>query len=61
MLGNVKGIVASVVSVFMFHNAVSWIACVGYVVTVAGSVAYGESKRRDAAAAAAYTSIEDVT
>jgi hypothetical protein len=45
VLGNVKGVVATVISVFCFLNAVSFLGCCGYAVTVIGSILYSESKR----------------
>ncbi len=46
VLGNAKGVVAAVVSVAVFRNAVTWTGCVGYAITVGGVFLYSESKRR---------------
>jgi hypothetical protein len=46
VLGNCKGVIAAVVSVFMFKNHVTPRGCLGYAVTVAGVFLYSESKRR---------------
>jgi hypothetical protein len=44
--GNVKGVFASVLSVVLFRNNISALACLGYAITVAGSAAYGRCKRQ---------------
>jgi hypothetical protein len=46
VLGNFKGVAASTVSVLLFKNKVSITGCVGYAVTMAGVMLYGEMKRR---------------
>jgi drug/metabolite transporter (DMT)-like permease len=46
VIGNCKGIVASIVSVCLFHNTVTTYGWLGYTITVSGVLAYGESKRR---------------
>ncbi|XP_077253151.1 UDP-URONIC ACID TRANSPORTER 1-like [Tasmannia lanceolata] len=46
VLGNAKGAVAVVISIFIFRNPVSLIGMVGYSMTVIGVVIYGETKRR---------------
>ncbi len=53
VLGNAKGVVAAVVSVLIFKNAVTWTGCIGYAITVGGVFLYSESKRRAKAARAA--------
>jgi drug/metabolite transporter (DMT)-like permease len=53
VLGNCKGVIAAVVSVFMFKNHVTPRGCLGYAVTVAGVFLYSESKRRSKLSAAA--------
>ncbi|XP_050230320.1 UDP-URONIC ACID TRANSPORTER 1-like [Mercurialis annua] len=46
VLGNAKGAVAFVISLFIFRNPVTAIGIGGYTMTVSGVVAYGETKRR---------------
>ncbi|CAN0890493.1 Probable sugar phosphate/phosphate translocator At3g10290 [Linum grandiflorum] len=46
VLGNAKGAVAVVISIFIFRNPVTVIGIGGYTITVLGVVAYGEAKRR---------------
>lgn len=46
VLGNAKGVIAAVVSVFMFGNPVTARGMFGYLITVAGVVLYSETKRR---------------
>lgn len=46
VIGNCKGIVASIMSVCLFHNSVTAYGWLGYMITVSGVIAYGESKRR---------------
>ncbi|KAJ9184885.1 hypothetical protein P3X46_004570 [Hevea brasiliensis] len=46
VLGNAKGAVAVVISIFIFRNPVTFVGIAGYTMTVAGVVAYGEAKRR---------------
>ncbi|PQQ12550.1 putative sugar phosphate/phosphate translocator [Prunus yedoensis var. nudiflora] len=46
VLGNAKGAVAVVISILLFKNPVTVIGIGGYMITVAGVVAYGEAKRR---------------
>ncbi|CAI0374897.1 unnamed protein product [Linum tenue] len=46
VLGNAKGAVAVVISIFIFRNPVTFIGIGGYTITVLGVVAYGETKRR---------------
>lgn len=46
VLGNMKGVMASIVSVCVFHNSVTATGWLGYAVTVVGVFAYSESKRR---------------
>jgi drug/metabolite transporter (DMT)-like permease len=46
VLGNAKGAVAVVVSILIFQNPVTTLGMVGYGITVAGVVLYGESKKR---------------
>ena len=45
VLGNGKGIIASILSVFLFGNHVPVLGWVGYGITIAGVVAYSESKK----------------
>ncbi|GJM94440.1 hypothetical protein PR202_ga11082 [Eleusine coracana subsp. coracana] len=47
VLGNAKGIVAVVVSILIFRNPVTVVGMLGYGVTVAGVVLYGEAKKRN--------------
>ena len=46
VLGNAKGAVAVVISIIIFRNPVTVIGMGGYLITVAGVMAYGETKRR---------------
>lgn len=46
VLGNAKGAVAVVVSILIFRNPVTVVGMLGYGVTVAGVVLYGEAKKR---------------
>jgi len=46
VLGNAKGAVAVVISIFIFRNPVTFVGIAGYSMTVLGVVAYGEAKRR---------------
>jgi multidrug transporter EmrE-like cation transporter len=46
VLGNAKGAVAVVISIFIFRNPVTFVGIAGYTMTVLGVVAYGEAKRR---------------
>lgn len=46
VLGNAKGAVAVVISIFLFRNPVTFIGIAGYTMTVLGVAAYGEAKRR---------------
>jgi len=45
VLGNAKGIVAAVLSVFLFGNHVTVLGWLGYSITVGGVVAYSETKK----------------
>ena len=42
VLGNVKGVVAVVVSVLWFQNPISFMGMLGYGITVAGVVGYSQ-------------------
>ncbi|KAL6009942.1 UDP-URONIC ACID TRANSPORTER 1 [Asimina triloba] len=46
VLGNAKGAVAVVISIFLFRNPISFMGMAGYSLTVIGVVIYGETKRR---------------
>lgn len=46
VLGNAKGAVAVVVSILIFKNPVTVMGMLGYGVTIAGVVLYGEAKKR---------------
>ncbi|KQK07828.1 probable sugar phosphate/phosphate translocator At3g11320 [Brachypodium distachyon] len=46
VLGNAKGAVAVVVSILIFRNPVTVVGMLGYGVTIAGVVLYGEAKKR---------------
>jgi hypothetical protein len=46
VLGNMKGVIAAVVSIALFRNTVTPRGVLGYAITVAGVFAYSESKRR---------------
>ena len=46
VLGNAKGAVAVVVSIFLFRNPVSPVGMFGYSITIMGVVAYSEAKKR---------------
>lgn len=52
VLGNAKGIIAAIVSVWMFQNYVTPYGWLGYAITVMGVLAYSESKRGVRSAAA---------
>jgi len=45
VLGNAKGAVAVVVSILIFRNPVTVVGMVGYGVTVAGVILYGECQK----------------
>ncbi|KAL6624325.1 hypothetical protein ACP70R_031646 [Stipagrostis hirtigluma subsp. patula] len=47
VLGNAKGAVAVVVSILIFRNPVTFVGMLGYGITVAGVVLYGEAKKRN--------------
>lgn len=53
VLGNVKGVVATVVSVLLFKNMVSWAGCSGYAIAIGGVFLYSDQKRKSREAAAA--------
>jgi hypothetical protein len=59
VLGNIKGVVATVVSVLMFKNVVSWAGCTGYAIAIAGVFLYSNQKQQKKEAAAASSSIID--
>uniref|UniRef100_A0A061RBV7 Putative sugar phosphate phosphate translocator n=1 Tax=Tetraselmis sp. GSL018 TaxID=582737 RepID=A0A061RBV7_9CHLO len=44
VLGNAKGVVAVAISILLFRNPVSYVALVGYGITVLGVVAYSRAK-----------------
>ena len=46
VLGNAKGVVATIVSILLFRNPVSATGMVGYTITVFGVIAYSEAKKR---------------
>ncbi|KAM3406633.1 hypothetical protein ACQJBY_000606 [Aegilops geniculata] len=46
VLGNAKGAVAVIVSILIFKNPVTVMGMLGYGVTIAGVVLYGEAKKR---------------
>ena len=46
VLGNGKGVVAAGVSIMIFKNPVTLMGMMGYFITIAGVVAYSESKKR---------------
>lgn len=46
VLGNAKGVVATIVSILLFRNPVSTAGMVGYTITVFGVVLYSEAKKR---------------
>lgn len=48
VLGNAKGVAATVVSILVFRNSVTLIGMAGYLVTVCGVVLYMLSKRKPA-------------
>eukprot|EP00238_Polyblepharides_amylifera_P007139 CAMPEP_0196581174 /NCGR_PEP_ID=MMETSP1081-20130531/32764_1 /TAXON_ID=36882 /ORGANISM="Pyramimonas amylifera, Strain CCMP720" /LENGTH=209 /DNA_ID=CAMNT_0041901295 /DNA_START=592 /DNA_END=1221 /DNA_ORIENTATION=- len=47
VLGNAKGVVATIVSILLFRNPVSTAGMVGYTITVFGVILYSESKKRN--------------
>ena len=47
VLGNLKNVFTSTVSVFVFRNAVTPMGVVGYAVTMLGAYAFGREKRRE--------------
>lgn len=53
VLGNVKGVVATVVSVLLFKNLVSWAGCTGYAIAIGGVFLYSDQKRKSREAAVA--------
>ena len=46
VLGNAKGVIAAIISVFIFHNPVTFLGWLGYGITMVGVVAYSESRKR---------------
>jgi drug/metabolite transporter (DMT)-like permease len=46
VLGNAKGVIAAVISVFVFHNPVTFLGWLGFGITMCGVVAYSESRKR---------------
>jgi hypothetical protein len=48
VLGNMKGVVASIVSIIIFQNQVSFWGASGYAIAVGGVFAYGHSKNSGA-------------
>ena len=48
VLGNAKGVVATVVSILIFRNPVSTAGMIGYTITIFGVILYSESKKRTA-------------
>lgn len=46
VLGNAKGVVATIVSILIFRNPVSTAGMIGYTITVFGVILYSESKKR---------------
>jgi hypothetical protein len=46
VLGNAKGAVAALLSVMIFRNPVTFLGCLGFGVTIAGVVAYSESRKQ---------------
>mmetsp|Transcript_18219 Transcript_18219/g.39837 ORF Transcript_18219/g.39837 Transcript_18219/m.39837 type:complete len:387 (-) Transcript_18219:248-1408(-) len=48
VLGNAKGVVATVVSILIFRNPVSTAGMIGYTITIIGVILYSESKKRSA-------------
>eukprot|EP00976_Prorocentrum_cordatum_P069016 1179373-Prorocentrum_minimum.AAC.1 len=46
VLGNAKGVVATVVSILIFRNPVSTAGMIGYTITIFGVILYSESKKR---------------
>ncbi|KAI3750312.1 hypothetical protein L2E82_20946 [Cichorium intybus] len=46
VLGNVKGVVAVIISILIFRNPVTPLGITSYSLTFMGVVAYGEAKRR---------------
>ena len=46
VLGNLKGVVATAVSVMIFHNPVTITGMIGYAITTAGCAMYSEAKKR---------------
>jgi drug/metabolite transporter (DMT)-like permease len=53
VLGNLKNVFTSTVSVFVFRNAVTSLSIVGYGITMAGAWWYNKEKNREKAEAAA--------
>mmetsp|Transcript_4162 Transcript_4162/g.7726 ORF Transcript_4162/g.7726 Transcript_4162/m.7726 type:complete len:386 (+) Transcript_4162:206-1363(+) len=47
VLGNAKGVVATVVSILLFRNPVSTAGMIGYTITVFGVILYSESKKHN--------------
>ena len=47
VLGNAKGVVATVVSILLFRNPVSTAGMIGYSLTVLGVILYSESKKHN--------------
>ena len=58
VLGNVKNVFTTVVSVFVFQNPISIQGVIGYTITTLGAFAFGREKQKERAEAAAGTAGE---
>jgi drug/metabolite transporter (DMT)-like permease len=58
VLGNVKNVFTTVVSVFVFQNPISAQGVIGYTITTLGAFAFGREKQKERAEAAAGTAGE---
>lgn len=61
VLGNMKGIIATAVSVALFRNPVTPKGLLGYAITVAGVWMYSRSKQRANSIAEAQAVLRDIT
>jgi hypothetical protein len=60
VLGNAKGVIAAIISVFIFHNPVSLLGWLGYGITMVGVVLYSESRKRKPHASPAVSPVEPI-
>ena len=61
VLGNLKGVVATAVSVMIFHNPVTITGMTGYAITTIGCAMYSEAKKRGKKISGESKKIDDTT